>query len=336
MKAGRNMSWFTRRRVSFIVVIALLIVVFVQSALTGSIQVTPYELFHGLLTGTNDDVAIIKDLRLPRLLIAVFAGAALSVAGVLLQAVMRNPLADPGIIGVSAGASFMSILMIALFPTMFFFVPLFAFLGGALAFLLVYSLSWKSGLDPLRMILIGIAVNALFTGLSQAIGFSGGGLTQSMSQVTTSTLTMKKWSDVDVIALYGSIGILLSFFVYKWCNYLALEDKTAKSLGVNVNLARFVIALIAVLLASVATAVAGMFAFVGLLVPHIGRALVGNDHKVLIPFSALAGALLILLADTLGRVLIAPNEIPASIIVAVIGGPFLIFLLRKSDRIYGY
>ncbi|WP_262175196.1 FecCD family ABC transporter permease [Saccharococcus sp. Marseille-Q5394] len=325
-----------RKTISFIVVALLLAIVFVQSALTGSISVTPFELIHGLLTGTNDDVAIIKDLRLPRVLIAVFAGAALSVAGVLLQAVMRNPLADPGIIGVSAGASFMSVLVIAMFPTLFFFVPLFAFIGGALAFFLVYSLSWKSGLDPLRMILIGIAVNALFTGLGQAIGFSGGGLTQSMSQVTTSTLTMKKWSEVEVVGLYGSIGLVLSFFVTRWCNYLSLEDRTAKSLGVNVNLARFVISIIAVLLASIATTVAGMFAFVGLLVPHIGRTLVGNDHKVLIPFSALAGALLILVADTLGRTLIAPNEIPASIIMAVIGGPFLIFLLRKSDRIYGH
>ncbi|QTD40877.1 iron ABC transporter permease [Sporosarcina sp. Te-1] len=330
------MAWFTKRRISFIAIIALLIAVFVQSALAGSIQVTPFELLRGLMTGTNDDVAIIKDLRLPRTLIAVFAGAALSVAGVLLQAVMRNPLADPGIIGVSAGASFMSIFLVAMFPTLFFFVPLFAFLGGAVAFFLVYSLSWKSGLDPLRMILIGIAVNALFTGLGQAIAFSGSGLTQSMSQVTTSTLTMKKWSDVNIIALYGSIGLMLSFFVYKWCNYLALEDKTAKSLGVNINLARFIIALIAVLLASVATAAAGLFAFVGLLVPHISRTLVGNDHKVLIPFSALVGALLILFADTIGRTLIAPTEIPASIVVAVIGGPFLIFLLRKSDRIYGY
>lgn len=330
------MLGINRKIISFIVVALLLVIVFIQSALTGSISVTPFELIHGLLTGTNDDVAVIKDLRLPRILIAVFAGAALSVAGVLLQAVMRNPLADPGIIGVSAGASFMSVLVIAMFPALFFFVPLFAFIGGALAFFLVYSLSWKSGLDPLRMILIGIAVNALFTGLGQAIGFTGSGLTQSMSQVTTSTLTMKKWSEVEVVVLYGTIGLVLAFFVYRWCNYLSLEDRTAKSLGVNVNMARFVISIIAVLLASIATTVAGMFAFVGLLVPHIGRTLVGNDHKVLIPFSALAGALLILLADTLGRTLIAPNEIPASIIMAVIGGPFLIFMLRKSDRIYGH
>lgn len=325
-----------KKTISFVGVIVLLIVVIIQSAITGSIKVTPFELIQGLFTGTNDDVAIIKDLRFPRIIIALFAGAALSVAGVLLQAVMRNPLADPGIIGVSAGAGFMSILVVALFPTLYFFVPLFAFLGGALAFFLVYSLSWKSGLDPLRMILIGIAVNALFTGLSQGLGFSGSALTQSMSQTVTSTLTMKKWSDVDVIVLYGTIGLVLSFGVYAWCNYLALEDRTAKNLGVNVNLARFVISLVAVLLASIATSVAGMFAFVGLLIPHIGRSLVGTDHKVLIPFSALAGALLILTADTLGRTIIAPNEIPASIIMAVIGGPFLIFLLRKSDRIYGH
>lgn len=325
-----------KKALSFISVIILLIIVSIQSALTGSIKVTPFELIHGLVTGTNDQVAIIKDLRLPRILIALFAGAALSVAGVLLQAVMRNPLADPGIIGVSAGAGFMSILIVAFFPTLYFFVPLFAFLGGAFAFFLVYSLSWKSGLDPLRMILIGIAVNALFTGLSQGLGFSGSALTQSMSQVMTSTLTMKKWSDVDVLILYGTIGLVLAFVVYSWCNYLALDDKTAKNLGVNVNLARLVISLVAVLLASVATAVAGLFAFVGLLIPHIGRSLVGTDHKVLIPFSALAGALLILTADTLGRTIIAPSEIPASIIMAVIGGPFLIFLLRKSDRIYGH
>lgn len=137
------------------------------------------------------------------------------------------------------------------------------------------------------------------------------------------------------MALYGSIGLILAFLLHAWCNYLALEDKTAKNLGINVNLARFTISIVAVLLASVATSIAGLFTFVGLLIPHIGRLLVGSEHRVLIPFSALAGALLILLADTLGRTVIAPNEIPASIIMAVIGGPFLIFLLRKSDRIYG-
>ena len=324
-----------KKVISFVVVIVLLVFTILYSAVTGSIDVSMFDLVKGLFTGSSNDVEVIKDLRFPRIIIGLFTGAALSVSGALLQAVMRNPLAEPGIIGVSSGAAFVSVLMISIFPTLFFYVPLFAFIGGALAFILVYSFSWKSGLDPLRMILIGVAINAVFTGLLQVFSFTGGSMVQAVSDMTMSNLSMKKWADVEIIVLYGSIGLILALFVYGWCNYLALEDKTAKNLGLNVNLARFVISAIAVLLASVATAIAGMFAFVGLIVPHIGRVLVGTDHKLLIPFSALLGALLILIADTLGRTLIAPNEIPASIIVALIGGPFLIFLLRKSDRIYG-
>lgn len=324
-----------KKIVSFILVSILLIITIIYSATTGSIQVSLNDLISGLISGTNYDVEVIKDLRLPRIIISIFAGAALSVSGVLLQAVMKNPLAEPGIIGVSSGAGFMSILMVSIFPTLYFYMPLFAFIGGALAFFLVYTLSWKSGLDPLRMILIGVAINAVFTSLSQTFNYRGSYTSSIATEVTTSTLSMKKWADVEIMVIYDSIGLLLAFIIYSWCNYLALEDKTAQNLGLNVKLMRFVISATAVLLASVATAIAGLFVFVGLLVPHIGRVLVGTEHKLLIPFSALLGALLILLSDTLGRTIIAPVEIPASIIMSLIGGPFLIFLLRKSDRIYG-
>lgn len=324
-----------KKIISFIAVISLLLVVTIYSMKTGSIAMTTGDLVKGLFTGTNEDVEIIKDLRFPRIIIALFAGATLSVSGVLLQAVMRNPLAEPGIIGVSSGAGFMSMMMITFFPTLFFYAPLFSFVGGAVAFLLVYLFSWKSGLNPLRMILIGVAINAVFTGLSELVSAQNASSMMSGISVTSSTLTMKTWTDVQVIVIYGSIGLILSMLVFAWCNHLGLRDKTLKNLGFRVNRARFIISIIAVLLASIATAIAGMFTFVGLLIPHIGRALVGNDHKLLIPFSALAGALLILSADTLGRTLFSPIEIPASIIMAVIGGPFLIFLLRKSDRIYG-
>ncbi|MEI3607537.1 iron ABC transporter permease [Pseudogracilibacillus sp. SE30717A] len=321
--------------ISFIAIIILFFGVVYFSVFTGSIDVSMSELIHGLVSGTNADVQVIKDLRFPRIIIATFAGASLSVAGVLLQAVLRNPLAEPGIIGVSAGAGFMGMLMVAIFPTLFFFTPLFAFIGGAIAFALVYSFSWKSGLNPLRMILVGVAVNAIFTSLSQTFNYRGSYTSSLVTEVTTSTLAMKKWSEVEIIVTYGTLGLLVAFLVFSWCNYLVLEDKTAKSLGFNVNLARFIVSAIAVLLTSIATATAGMFIFVGLIIPHIGRLLVGTDHKKLIPFSAILGAVLILLSDTLGRLIIAPNEIPASIIMALIGGPFLIFLLRKSDRIYG-
>ncbi|AOV06948.1 FecCD family ABC transporter permease [Sporosarcina ureilytica] len=324
-----------KKIISFAVVIVSLFVLTIYSMTTGSIAITVGELLTGLFTGTNENVEIIKDLRLPRVVIALFAGATLSVSGVLLQAVMRNPLAEPGIIGISSGAGFMSIMMITFFPTLFFYTPLFSFIGGAVAFLFVYLFSWKSGLNPLRMILIGVAINAVFTGLSELMAARNASSMMSGISVSSSTLTMKTWDDVQVIALYGTIGLILSFLVYAWCNHLSLRDQTLKNLGFRVNRARFIISIIAVLLASIATAIAGMFTFVGLLIPHIGRSLVGNDHKLLIPFSAIAGALLILSADTLGRTLLSPIEIPASIIMAVIGGPFLIFLLRKSDRIYG-
>src|SRR5690625_1347659 len=324
-----------KKVISFIIAIILLLVTTIYSAVTGSIEVSAMELIKGLFTDTNENVQIIKDLRLPRIIISLFAGAALAVSGVLLQAVMRNPLAEPGIIGVSSGAAFISIIMISYFPMLFFYTPLFAFIGGAFAFILVYMFSWKSGLNPLRMILIGVAINAAFTGLSELFTMANQSSMTSGISVTTSTLSMKTWSDVEVIVLYGTIGLVLAFFLYAWCNHLGLEDKTLKNLGFRTNRARLIISIVAVLLASIATAIAGMFTFVGLLIPHIGRSLVGTDYKVLIPLSAIMGALLILIADTLGRTVMAPIEISASILLAVIGGPLLIFLLRKSDRIYG-
>lgn len=325
-----------KKVISFIVVLILLPLVILYSATTGSIDVTPMELIKGLFTGSNENIEIIKDLRFPRIIISLIAGAALAVSGVLLQAVMRNPLAEPGIIGVSSGAGFFTLLVLTFYPMLYFYTPLFAFIGGALAFMLVYTFSWKSGLNPLRMILIGVAINAVFTGLSQLLqGANASSMAASVS-VTQSTLTMKTWSDVNVIVLYGSIGLLIAFVLYAWANHLSLSDETLHNLGFRVNRARFIISVVAVLLASIATAIAGMFTFVGLLIPHIGRSLVGSDHKLLIPFSTLAGALLILIADTIGRTVLAPIEIPASIIMAIIGGPFLIFLLRKSDRIYGH
>ncbi|MFJ5624273.1 FecCD family ABC transporter permease [Peribacillus loiseleuriae] len=318
---------------SFFIVSSLILIVFSISAVSGSLKVSIGELVSGLFTGTNENVAIIKDLRFPRLIIALFTGAALAVSGVLLQAVMKNPLAEAGIIGIAAGGRFVYILVISIFPQLFFWTPLFAFMGGALACFLVFSLSWKSGLSPLRIILVGVAINATFTGLGQALTYFTG--FSSLTHATVSGLALKTWNDVDVMVIYSSIGLILSLFLASWCNVLALQDKTAKNLGFNLTKVRLLVSIVAVLLAAVATSVAGVIAFVGLLIPHIGRLIVGTDHKVLIPFSALAGALLILAADTLGRMILPPNDIPASIIMMMIGGPFLIILLRKSERIHG-
>lgn len=326
----------TRKKIlSFIITVAGLLALFLFAVNTGSLKVSPTELFKGLFVEYNTNVATIFDLRFPRIFIAMLGGAATAVSGVLLQAVMKNPLADPGIIGISSGASLTAVLITAFFPSLFFFTPLFAFLGGMIAFLLVYSLSYKGGLSPLRIILVGVAVNAMFTGLMSAFNSGTGSNYSGVASIVNANITMKTWDDFQTLLIYSIIGLIASLFVMGQCNLLALEDKTARSLGINVTRSRIVISVIAVLLAGIATAVIGPISFLGLIVPHIARLLVGSNHKVLIPYTVLLGAFTLLLADTLGRTIAAPYEISASIIMSVLGGPFFIILLRRSKNGYG-
>lgn len=326
----------TRKKILVFCITAVgLFVLFFVAVNTGSLKVTPIELFKGLFVEFNPNVATIFDLRFPRIFIAVIGGAAIAVSGVLLQAVMKNPLADPGIIGVSSGASLTAVIVTAFFPALFFFTPLFAFLGGMLAFVLVYSLSYKGGLSPLRIILVGVAVNAMFTGLMSAFNSGTGSNYSGVASIVNANITMKTWNDFKTLLLYVVIGLIASFFVSGRCNLLALEDKTVRSLGVNINRSRIIVSVIAVMLASISTAIIGPISFLGLIVPHIARLFVGSNHKVLIPYSAVLGAFTLLLADTIGRTIAAPYEISASIIMSVIGGPFFIILLRRSKHGYG-
>lgn len=321
-----------RRIVAFAAVLLLLFLLLFWAVNTGSLQVSFSQLMKGLFVSYDKTVATIYDLRFPRIFISMMAGAALAVSGVLFQAVLKNPLADPGIIGITSGASFFAVAVSTFFPMLYFFTPLFAFLGGLLAFFLVYSLSWKEGLSPIRIILVGVAVQAMFSGLSSALSSAGG--MSSVSSIISANISMKTWSDVQTLAIYSLPGLVLSLLTAKSCNLMALEDKTARGLGIHVNRNRIVVSCVAVLLAGITTAVAGAVSFLGLIVPHIGRLLVGHDHKVLIPFSALLGADLYLLADTLGRTIAYPAEISASVLMAVVGGPFFIILLRRS-KTYG-
>lgn len=265
----------------------------------------------------------------------MLGGAATAVSGVLLQAVMKNPLADPGIIGISSGASLTAILVTAFFPALYFFIPLVAFLGGMAAFLMVYSLSYKGGLSPLRLILVGVAVNAMFTGIMSAFNSGTGSSYSGVASIVNANITMKTWADFKTLLIYSVIGLIASLFIAGQCNLLTLEDKTARSLGVNVTRSRMIICAVAVLLAAISTAIIGPISFLGLIVPHIARLLVGSNHKTLIPYTVLLGAFTLLLADTLGRTIAAPYEISASILMSVIGGPFFIFLLRRSKKAYG-
>ncbi len=324
-----------KRIAAFVLTAAALVALFLVAVNTGSLHVSPEQLINGLFVAYDDTVSTIYDLRFPRIFIALVGGAATAVSGVLLQAAIRNPLADPGIIGISSGASLVAVLVTAFFPALFLFKPLFAFAGGMAAFLIVYGLSWRGGLSPLRIILVGVAVSAMFTGIMSAFDSGTGSTMSGVASLVDANITMKTWDDLWTLASYAAVGLLLALFTAKRCDLLALEDKTARSLGVDVNKNRLAISAIAVLLASISTAVIGPISFLGLIVPHIARLLVGTAHRVLIPYSIVLGAFCLLLADTIGRTVAAPYEISAAVIMSIVGGPVFILLLRKARNNYG-
>lgn len=319
-----------RKIISFLITGAALIVLFLVAVNTGSLKASPEQILRGLFVAYDETVATIYSLRFPRILIAMLAGASVAVSGVMLQAVMKNPLADPGIMGISSGAGMAAVLVTAFAPSLYLAVPVFAFLGGVFACGLVYLLSWKGDLSPLRVILTGVAVNAFFTGLMSAGESMMGANYSGAASIVNGNITMKTWEDFRMLFIYAVIGLVLAVFLALKCDILGLEDQTILSLGIRVNAVRLIVSAAAVLLASISTAVVGSISFLGLLVPHIARLLVGNSHKVLIPYTMLLGAFTLLLADTIGRTIAYPYEINAAVVMAVIGGPSFILLLRRS------
>lgn len=308
----------------------VLIVILYLSLTLGSIPMTISDFVKGIFGQRDGQIGVIFDLRLPRVLIALFAGAALGLAGALLQAAIKNPLADPGIIGITTAAMIGNIVVINFLPHLFFYAPIFAFAGGIIAFLILYTVTKKYQMSPIYVLLVGIALNAMFTAIIKVSGVTAIHFTESTG------LSMKTWDDANGLMLFSGVGIIIALLVGGWCNVLGLSEKTIRSIGFPLMRVRWVVLFISIYLASVATAIVGSIAFIGLLVPHISRLLVGSDYRFLLPFSTLFGAALLLVADTIGRTIIPPYEITASVIMALIGGPFLILLIRKFGAIYGH
>lgn len=325
----------TGRLVAIVAATAVALVALLFVAVnTGSLQVGPVQLLRGLFVAYDDAVATVYDLRFPRVFIAVLGGAATAASGVLMQAAIRNPLADPGVIGISAGASLAAVVVTAVAPAWFFFMPAFACAGGMATFALVYTLSWRGGLSPLRIILVGVAVAAACQGVMAALDAGTGSTLSGVAALVDANITMKTWDDWWTLVAYSAPGMLLALAVAGRCDLLALDDKTARGIGFDIDRNRLGISAIAVLLASAATAIIGPISFLGLLAPHIARIAVGERHCVLIPYAMLLGAALLLAADTVGRTVAAPYEISAAIIMSVVGGPVFIALLRRARGTY--
>lgn len=328
-----------KREVTVLSVLAVLIVVtFVISMNTGHIRLAPMELIQTLFgNGTAQQDLILFEFRLPRIVVSVLVGASLAVSGCIMQGFSRNALADPGILGINAGAGLIVILYVAMFQTetisSVMLLPVLAWIGAGITAAVIYALSYKrgEGLSPTRLLLTGIAVAALISAATIVLTLR---LSSEKYQFVATWMAGSIWASnwKFVISILPFIMLLLPFVIYKArvLNVLNLGDQVALGLGVSVEKERRLLLAAAVGLAGSAVSVSGGIGFVGLIAPHLMRRLVGPKHQYLIPGAALAGALLVLMADTIGRWIIQPSEIPAGIVVAVIGAPYFLYLLARS------
>ena len=309
--------------------------------MSGSYSMTISEVLNTLSgNGTKAQNVVIFDLRLPRICVAVFVGIALSTAGCILQGVTKNPLAEPGMIGINAGAALAVVILIsmkssayynALSLSTIYLMPLVSFLGALLVSLLIYFLSYRKGVKPTRLILVGIGVNAGINAIITLyqLNMSKGDYNQALTWISGS-LWGSSWIYFKILAPVVIFLFAIVYYKCKTLDVLALGDELATGLGVSVARETRVFLLFAVALSAIATSVAGNIAFLGLLGPHIGKRLVGPKHRKLIPIAALISSCLILIADTASRNLFTPLEIPVGITLSVIGVPYFIYLMMKE------
>ncbi|WP_433940370.1 FecCD family ABC transporter permease [Paenibacillus lautus] len=317
---------------------ALIILVFLISMNTGVIRLSPLEVIKTLFGGgTDKQELVLFEFRLPRIVISLLIGAGLAISGCVMQGISRNELADPGILGINAGAGLMVMLFISFFPSTaaapVFLLPVLALIGagGTAALICVLAYKKNQGLKPTGLLLTGIAVAA---GISAAMIVLTLRLSPEKYQFVATWLAGSIWGSSwkFVLALLPWMLVLLPFVMYKAqvMNVLNLGEPTATGLGASVTREQLKLLAAAVGLAASCVAVSGGIGFVGLIAPHLARRLVGAKHQMLLPVTALVGALLVITADTLGRWIIQPSEIPTGIVVAVIGAPYFLYLLSRT------
>lgn len=311
----------------------LLLIFVVISIGMGSVYISPLETIQTIFTRSEEmATTIIWDLRIPRVAVAAIVGVNLALSGALLQAVMRNPLADPGLTGVSSGASVTVLAIMLVFPNFTSFVPIAAMIGGTIAVAIVYALAWKKNtISPVRIILAGVAVNAIFGGITGLLSILYSDRLPAALQWMNGSLGGKGMGDVAVLLPYSMIGWVLALFCIRSANLLSLGEKVASNLGENTNRIRILLSLVAVYLAAVSVSIVGLLGFVGLVVPHMARLIVGTNYRFVIPMSMVLGAVVLVIADTIGRTLFAPLDLPAGIIMAMVGGPYFLYVMRKGD-----
>ncbi|MEK3913204.1 iron ABC transporter permease [Paenibacillus sp. FSL H7-0331] len=305
---------------------------------TGTIRLAPLQVIQTFLGhGSPDDKLVLFEYRLPRILITMLAGIGLGVSGAILQGLSRNPLADPGILGLHAGAAFGLIAFVSFFHSMkdasALLIPLFTLTGGVLSAFLIVLLAYdrQRGLLPIRLILIGIAVAAGFSAITLFLSLR---LDETTYAFTARWLVGNVWGR-DWIHVYALLPWILIFVPYSFLqtqalNAFSLGDEVATGIGTAVRKQRLLLLATAVALSSASVAMAGGIGFIGLVAPHLARRLVGPMHQHFLPIAGLIGLVILVVADTIGRSLFQPNAIPAGVVVAAIGAPYFLYLLTRS------
>jgi iron complex transport system permease protein len=343
-RLGNTISFLIDKKAlitSFLLLLGVL-VTFIISTGSGEMYISPLKVVKTLFgNGSEMEQIVIYSFRLPRIVTAFLVGMSLAVAGAILQGMIRNPLASPDILGLTAGASLLVVLFFAIFSDKnnsliisIHWLPLGAFIGATIAAILVYILAWKNGIVPMRLVLIGIGITALMQAGTTLFMILGPIYRASQANIwITGTVYGATWKNIAILAPWTILLLLISFVSARKLNIQELGDEIALGAGVLLQRQRVFLLLLSTALTGGAVAFAGGIGFVGLMAPHMARRLVGSSFGALLPVSALLGAILVMAADLFGRTLFAPLEIPAGVFTAAIGAPYFIYLLYKSRNL---
>ncbi len=317
--------------------VLVLVGMFILSMVLGAAEVSFKDVWLALTTNEmGDKLLMIREIRLPREIAAILVGAALAVSGAIMQGMTKNPLADPGLLGLTAGANAALAITMAFFPSVNYFgIIIVCFIGAAVGVIFVFGVSSikKGGFTPLRIVLAGAAVSTFLNALAEGIAVYFK-ISKEVSMWTAGGMMGTSWKQLQIIAPFILIGIVAALFLSRQLTILSMSEEVAVGLGQKTTQVKVMLSVIIILLAGAAVALVGNMVFIGLMIPHMVRAIVGSDYRYIIPMSVILGAALMLLADTIGRTVHAPYETPVAAIVAIMGLPFFLFIVRKGGKAF--
>lgn len=341
MKDGKIMKKKTKNSIPFVfklfIGIVVLIGMFVVAMIFGAAETTLKDVWLAFTSNRKSDtILMLREIRFPREIAAIIVGAALSVSGAIMQGLTRNPLADPGLLGLSAGANAALALTLAFIPSAnYIWITISCFIGAAIGTGMVFGLGalQKGGFSPLRIVLAGAAVSTFLYAVADGIGIFFK-LSKNVSIWTSGGVIGTSWEQLKLMIPIIIIGIIISLLLSRQLTILSLNEEVAVGLGQKTIRIKTILFFIVILLAGTSVALVGNMAFIGLMIPHIVRALVGTDYRFIIPSSAIVGGIFMLFADTLGRTINAPYETPVAAIVAAVGLPFFLIIICKGGKMF--